>query len=165
MTQIISFVAYSGTGKTTFIEKLIPELTARGLKIAVIKHDAHDFDIDKQGKDSWRFTNAGAVITAVVSTSHSAVMFNTPRDFEDIIADIAGRRGIDLILTEGYKTGGYPKIALRREATGKDFPVAAESCIALISDTHIECGKPVFGFNDAPRLADWLKEHYYDTGE
>jgi molybdopterin-guanine dinucleotide biosynthesis protein MobB len=75
---VYSFIAKSGTGKTTLIEKLIPELKSRGLRVAVMKHDAHEFDVDKPGKDSWRMTRAGADVTVIASATHAAVMENRP---------------------------------------------------------------------------------------
>ena len=67
MTPVFSFIAYSNTGKTTYIVELIAELTRRGVRVGAIKHDAHEFEIDKQGKDSWRFARSGAQVVAVVS--------------------------------------------------------------------------------------------------
>ncbi|MBR2328291.1 MAG: molybdopterin-guanine dinucleotide biosynthesis protein B, partial [Clostridia bacterium] len=69
-----ALVAFSNSGKTTFLEKLIPALKSRGLRVAVIKHDGHDFQLDKEGKDSWRITQAGADVTAIVSKTHAAIM-------------------------------------------------------------------------------------------
>ena len=79
---VIGFSAYSGTGKTTLIEKLVACFKADGLRVAVIKHDAHDFEIDKEGKDSWRFAKAGADITLISSASKTAIIEQRPRSFE-----------------------------------------------------------------------------------
>ena len=79
-TPVVSFVAYSGTGKTTFLEKLIPKLKAYGLKIAIVKHDGHRFDIDHEGKDSDRFTKAGADVTGLISSEKAVLMDNRTVD-------------------------------------------------------------------------------------
>ena len=150
---VYSVVAFSGTGKTTMLEKLVVELKSRGIRLAVVKHDAHDFDIDRAGKDSWRFSQAGADVVAIASGTKAAIMENRFVMFEDVIARISG---VDLIITEGYKTGAYPKIALRRSATGNDFAVPPEDCFALMSDTSVETDAPVFALEDVCGLADFI---------
>ena len=122
---VFSFVAYSGTGKTTFLEKLIPELKSRGLRVAVYKHDAHEFEIDKKGKDSWRFTAAGADVTVISSGTKAAVMENRYVSPEELVGRI---KDVDIIITEGYKAGPWPKIAMRRRESGNDFPLPPEEC-------------------------------------
>ena len=132
---VYSVVAYSGTGKTTLLEKLIAELKSRGLRVAVVKHDAHEFDIDREGKDSWRFTHAGADVTVIASESKAAIMENRPVAVEALLGKITD---VDVILTEGYKSGKWPKIALMRSATGKPLPLPAEECFAIVTDADDE---------------------------
>ena len=153
MIPVYSVVAFSGTGKTTMLEQLVVELKARGIALAVVKHDAHDFEIDREGKDSWRFSRAGADVVAIASGTKAAIMENRFVPFEEVIGRISG---VNLIITEGYKTGAYPKIALRREATGNDFAVAPESCVAVMSDTAVEVAVPAFTLEDISGLADFL---------
>jgi len=152
---IYSIVAYSGTGKTTLLEKLVAELKARGQRVAVIKHDAHEFDIDHEGKDSWRFTQAGADVTVVVSGTKSAIMENRPLPLDTLLGRITD---VDIILTEGYKHGIWPKIALRRGATGKPLPIPADECFAIMTDVpEAACGpQQIFDINDVKGLADLL---------
>ena len=150
---IYSIVAYSGTGKTTMLEKLIPELKRHGLRIAVLKHDAHEFEVDREGKDSWRMTRAGADISAVASATHAAIMENRPVPTEELLRRM---RDVDIILTEGYKHGPWPKIAMLRGATGKPLPVPAEECLAIVTDVALETETPCFGLDDAPALAAWI---------
>lgn len=148
---IYSFVAFSNTGKTTLLEKLILEFKRRGLRLAVIKHDAHEFDIDHEGKDSWRFSKAGADITVVASETKSAFMENRYVPIEELIGRI---RDVDVILTEGYKHGPWPKIALQRQENGKPLPIPPEACLAVVTDTPIETATPCLGLNDIEKLAD-----------
>ncbi|MCL2227498.1 MAG: molybdopterin-guanine dinucleotide biosynthesis protein B [Oscillospiraceae bacterium] len=150
---IFSIVAFSGTGKTTLIEKLVAEFKSRGLRIAVIKHDAHEFDIDHEGKDSWRFSNAGADTTVVVSSTKAAIMENRPIGLEALLSKITD---VDIIITEGYKHGAWPKIAVRRSETGNPFPIPPDECIALVSDSPESTGKPCFRLDDAFGLANFM---------
>ena len=148
-----SFVAYSNTGKTTFLEKLVPELKKRGLRVAVYKHDGHHFEIDKKGKDSWRMTNAGADVTLISSSTKAVIMENRYIDAEELVSRI---KDVDIIIVEGWKSGSWKKIAMRRSANGKDFPIPKEECFALISDTPVEgCGN-VFDINDIVGVANLL---------
>ena len=153
--NIYAVVAFSGTGKTTLIEKLIPLLKERGMRVAVVKHDAHEFDIDKEGKDSWRFTRAGADVTAVASDTHAAIMENRPVPFEELLGKIDN---VDIIIAEGYKHERIKKIALRRSANNKPFPVPASECIAVMSDTPEDAEVPFFHLDDAESLAELLAE-------
>lgn len=152
---IVSFVAFSNTGKTTFIEKLIPELKARGISVAVLKHDAHEFDIDKEGKDSWRMTRAGAAVTVITSATKAAIMENRPVPAQELLDRI---KDVDLIITEGYKDGSWPKIAMARAANGKPLPVPPEDCIAIITDIPTEASVPVFALEDYAAVSTFIIE-------
>lgn len=152
-TPIYSFIAYSGTGKTTLLEKLIAEFKSRELRVAAIKHDAHDFDIDHEGKDSWRFTRAGADITVITSAAKTAIMENRTVTLEALLGKITD---VDVILTEGYKSGTWPKIAVKRRATGKPFPPEAESFFAVVTDSAEETDSPCFAIDDVSGLADFI---------
>ena len=150
---IYSVVAFSGTGKTTLLVKLVAELKSRGLRLAVIKHDAHEFDIDHEGKDSWRLTKAGADVTVVVSASKAAIIENRPVPFETLVSRISD---VDIIFTEGYKHGNWPKIAVRRLDSGKPLPVPPEECLAIVTDVPEQTDKPCFGLDDVCELADFI---------
>ena len=152
---VYSFVAFSGTGKTTLIVKLVAELKARGLRVAVIKHDAHEFDIDQEGKDSWRFTRAGADVTVVVSGAKAAIMENRPVSLDTLLGRITD---VDLIITEGYKSGPWPKIAVRRVATGKPLPIPPAECFAIVTDAAAYIEAPCFGLDDVCGLAGLIVE-------
>ena len=152
---VYSFVAYSNTGKTTVLEKLIPELKSRGIRVAVIKHDAHEFDIDHEGKDSWRFTKAGAEVTVIASGTKAAIMENRHVPIEELISRI---KDVDIILTEGYKQGPWPKIALQRRGNGKPLPLPPEECLAIMTDVSESTETPSLGLDDVKKLADLIEK-------
>ena len=152
-TPVYSFVAYSGTGKTTLIEKLISELKQRGLRLAVIKHDAHEFEIDHEGKDSWRFTKAGADITIVASATKAAIIEQRPVTLDMLLEKITD---VDLIITEGYKSGPWPKIAVCRAATGKPLPIPEKDCLAIVTDLPPETDTPRFELDDVSGIAEFI---------
>ena len=153
---MIGFAAYSGTGKTTLIEKLIHALKARGLRLGVVKHDAHDFDIDHEGKDSWRFTHAGADMMLISSATKTAVVETRPRTFEE---NMAVFHDVDLILVEGYKQESLPRIGICRAATGKGLPGEIGDYAALVTDDDALIAKaaiPCFGLEDVEGIAAFI---------
>ena len=150
---LYSFAAFSNTGKTTFIEKLIIELKSRGLRVGVLKHDAHNFDIDKEGKDSWRFSQAGADMVAVSSEKQTAIIEHRTLGIEEAVAAF---HDVDIILTEGYKFSGYPKIAVFRKASGNGLAGKPEDFQAIVTDTPLDCDVPQFPLDDVKPLADYL---------
>lgn len=152
-TPVFSIVGYSGTGKTTFLEKLIVELKKRGLKLAVIKHDAHRFEIDREGKDSWRFTQAGADMVAICSKEKSAFVVQGELALHEVLSGI---HGADLILTEGYRHEKGVKIAVYRKASGNPLPGAPGDFDALVTDTPFDGAAPQFGLSDARGVADFI---------
>ena len=97
---VLVFAGYSGNGKTTLIAKVLQKLKERGLQVAVIKHDGHDFEIDHEGKDSWRFSKAGADISIVSSAARTAYVEQRGRTLEDLLRMV---HDVDLILVEGFK--------------------------------------------------------------
>ena len=152
---VIAFAAYSGTGKTTLIEKLVCELKNRGLRLAVIKHDGHKFEIDHEGKDSWRFAKAGADITVISSAEKTAYVERGELSLEQLLGMI---RSVDLILVEGFKDKNLPQIGIARAATGKGFPFEPEHFIALVTDMEVDTKVPCFGLNDVALIADFILE-------
>ncbi len=150
---IYSVVGFSGSGKTTFLEKLIVELKRRNLRLGVIKHDAHRFEIDREGKDSWRFSHAWADVVAVASQEKAALIEQRELSLSDLTSRI---RDVDLILTEGYKTGDQPKIAVYRTASGHVLPGPADSFFAIVTDAQLETEIPCFGLDDCAGVADLI---------
>jgi molybdopterin-guanine dinucleotide biosynthesis protein MobB len=154
---VISVVAHSGTGKTTYLERLIPELKKRGFKLGVIKHDAHRFEIDKPGKDSWRLAQAGADIVAVSSADKTAMI----EKHEQLIPlnELAGRmKNAGLILTEGYKAGLKPKIEIYRAELGHAALCSDSELIAVVSDDCLTRGVPVLPFSELSKVADLIED-------
>lgn len=154
---IIGFSAYSGTGKTTLIEQIVRVLKSQGYRIAVIKHDAHQFEIDQEGKDSWRFSRAGADMTIISSQDKTAMIEQREVNFTDLIAMI---HDVDLILVEGYKQEMIPRIGISRKAAGKGLPHAAKEYIAVVTDDEVLSAKydPVFSLDDVQGISDFIKK-------
>ena len=99
MPRVFSFISWSGTGKTTYLEGLIAALKARGLRVAAVKHDGHRLDLDREGKDSWRFAKAGADVVAVADAEKCAVMDYRPRTLSDVLGQV---RDVDVVLVERW---------------------------------------------------------------
>ena len=153
-TPVLGFAAFSNTGKTTLLEKLIPVLTSKGLMIAVVKHDAHGLKFDHEGKDSARFSKAGAAYSIVSGPDQAAVFVSRPLQPEDAFAFAPGA---DLILVEGYKQGSFSQIGISRHATGKGFTAPISRFAAVVTDEEVpEAGIPVFGFDDIEEIADFI---------
>ncbi len=150
----VAFSAWSGTGKTTLLVRVIGEMKRRGLRVAVLKHDAHDFEIDREGKDSWRFAQAGADMVAISSPAKTAAVFRRSFTAEELIGRV---RDADLILVEGYNNAGLPRIGVSRAATGKGFREDPSRCIALVTDEPVpDAAAPVFGLDDIEPLCDFI---------
>ena len=157
MIPIVSIVGKSDAGKTTLIEKLIPELKRRGYRVATIKHDAHQFDIDRPGKDSYRHFLAGADWTIIGSPDKIASVRRLERELtlDEIAAQIDS---VDLILTEGYKREAHHRIEVSRRARTTELISQPEELLAIAADYPIEAAVPVYDLNDVAGLVD-LIEH------
>lgn len=159
MIPIISIVGTSDSGKTTLLEKLIPELVNKGYRVATIKHDVHGFDADKEGKDSWRHKKAGAGTTIISSPKKIAVISDTGRDLN--LEEIRARyvQDADIIISEGYKKEAYPKIEVARKAQNRELVCAEDkNLIAVASDFPIKVKVPLVDINDAKGLADIIEK-------
>lgn len=149
MIPVISFVGSSNSGKTTLVEQVIRILTEKGLRVSLIKHDAHGFEIDHEGKDTWRHKQAGAVRVLISSPAKYAMISDGEADLGDMLY-MAGDGDIDLIVIEGYKSSSLPKIEVFRESNGKTpVCIGHESLLAVATDTP-ESGQ----IKDAPMLLD-----------
>lgn len=159
---IVSFVGYSGSGKTTFIEKLIPVITRYGLKIAMIKHDTHGFQMDKPGKDTWRYKQAGACATVIISKRQVGLVMDV--DQEPAPHDLSPMLNfVHLIITEGYKFGTYPKIEIFRPGAAKnDQPICRNdpTLLAMVSDAWSHLPVEHFALDDVSGVARFLIDHF-----
>lgn len=169
MVPIISFVGKSGSGKTTLLEKVIAELTKRGYRVGVIKHDAHGFEIDHEGKDSWRHKKAGSVTVALSSPEKFAVIKDVSPEWlpERIIALYLN--DVDVVVAEGFKRSPFPKIEVVRKANSSR-PVCGKDkrLMAFASDFKVSKRLPVFGLEDYKGIAslvekEIIKKHEYSN--
>lgn len=164
---VLGFSAWSGTGKTTLLRQLIPALKARGLRVSVIKHAHHHFDLDFPGKDSYELRKAGADQTVICTTTRMAVIseFAAPADepeLQQIVAALDTAR-VDIILVEGYKDIPFPKIELHRAALDKPYLYPGnDSIIALACDYGPPDGIdiPLLDLNDAEAIAVFICKEF-----
>jgi molybdopterin-guanine dinucleotide biosynthesis protein B len=163
---IISIIGKSNSGKTTLIEKLVPELTGRGYRVATVKHDVHGFDIDHEGKDSWRHRKAGANLTIISSPRQLALIRDMDHDAP--LDDIRDRfiDDVDIIIAEGYKGSSMPKVEIFRSDL-HDGPLCSgeDNLVAMVSDKPIECGAPRIDPDNIAALADLLEETFLRAKE
>ena len=151
---VFGFAAYSGTGKTTLIEGVIQSLTRRGIRVGVVKHDVHGFQIDQEGKDTWRFTQAGAQAALITSPAQTAVIEQRGQSLSDCLARF---RDVDVILVEGFKDADIPKFGLKRMRAGKGFTAPIDEFIAVITDDpDVKTSKTRFALDDAEGVADFI---------
>ncbi|MEQ6888288.1 molybdopterin-guanine dinucleotide biosynthesis protein B [Halomonas sp. CS7] len=159
---VLGIAAWSGTGKTTLLERLLPALRRRGLGVAVIKHAHHAFDVDQPGKDSHRLRQAGASPMVVASRARVALMMETPdREEADLAAliEMVRPQRPDLVLVEGFKAWPLPKLELYRPEVGKPLRVAEDPWVrAVASDATLALpeGVEALDLNDLEALADWI---------
>jgi len=154
---LVAIVARSGSGKTTFIEKLLPELRRLGLRVGTVKHDAHDFEIDRPGKDSYRHGAAGAEAYVISSTHRLAYVSNLAH--ETPVTDLARTylAHLDLVLVEGYKREAPHKIELFRRNAGHARPLyGPDEVLAYVTDDPGLVHETVFGLEDAPQVAEFV---------
>jgi molybdopterin-guanine dinucleotide biosynthesis protein B len=154
-TPILSVVGFSGSGKTTYIERLIPVLVSLGLKVGVIKHHSHDFEMDMPGKDTWRHRKAGAAVTVISSPARIGMVMEVDHDHSPEELALL-MKGVDLILTEGYKRGPFPKIEIfRPEATENQTPFCLDDpeLLAVVTRERLSLPVPVFDFEDLEGVA------------
>lgn len=161
MIPLLAIAAWSGTGKTTLLKALIPELCARGIRPGIIKHTHHNMDVDKPGKDSYELRKAGAAQTLVASQQRWALMTETPEEPALDLAYLASRMDsskLDLILVEGFKHEPTAKIVLFRSAAGHDVSelVLDEHTIAVASDIALKVNVPTLDLNDVNAIADFI---------
>ena len=160
--RAVSFIAKSGTGKTTLLEKVIAELKRRDYRVGVIKHDAHRFDIDHPGKDSYRLTAAGADTMVITSPEKTAMVkkhISAP-PVEEIVETCFS--DVDIVLTEGFRNSPLPKIEVHRRERSPHLLCRGTrndpELLAVASDEPLDLDVPVLDINDAVAIVDFLEK-------
>ncbi|MBL8517530.1 MAG: molybdopterin-guanine dinucleotide biosynthesis protein B [Betaproteobacteria bacterium] len=159
--KTIAIAGYSGSGKTTLIEKVIPALVAEGLKVSLIKHAHHEFDIDQPGKDSWRHREAGASEVMVASRRRWALMHELRDEAEPALETLLTQMSpCDLVLVEGWKFNALPKIEVHRKLAGKPllFP-DDRNVVAIATDESLATDLPQFALDDGVAVAQFIVRH------
>ncbi len=163
---VVSIAAKSGTGKTTLLVKLIVELKKRGYRVGAVKHDGHGFSMDREGKDSWRFTQAGSDITMITSRDQIAMIRQNPDHQEPPLEETLSRyfADVDIVLTEGFKTNPLPKIEVHRRQCRSQLLYRGENndplLLAVASDEPLDLDVPVFDLNDVQGLCDLIEKRF-----
>lgn len=159
--KVIGFAGYSGSGKTTMIEQVIPRLVLEGVRVSLIKHAHHDFDIDQPGKDSYRHREAGASEVLVSSGSRWVLMHELRGEPEPTLEEQLGRFSpCDLVIVEGFKKESYPKIEIHRRATGKPLLYPDDpTVVAVATDERLSTPLPQFGLGDYDAIAAFVLEY------
>jgi len=155
---IVPFVGKSGSGKTTLLEKLIPVLVARGLRVGLVKHDVHGFELDQPGKDTWRLRQAGAVRVVISAPQQFALIGQVE---EELTLPEVTRRylaDVDIVLAEGYKRSELPKVEVCRAARSPELLCAPDELLAVVGDMRFEVPCPQFGLDDMAGIADLLEQ-------
>lgn len=156
MIPIVSFVGYSNSGKTTLLTALVRELKQRNYRVAVIKHDVHGFTLDQPGKDTWLHAEAGADIVCIGSPYGLAMFEKVEQELP--LERIAERiTNVDLILTEGFKRAGAPKVEVFRQAAGNEPLGQSPELLAVVSDMHLYKDIPHFSFEEVGLIANLLE--------
>ena len=164
--KVVGFAGYSGSGKTSLIEQLIPMLRLRGLRVSVVKHAHHRFDIDQPGKDTWRHRQAGAVEVVAVSSQRLVLMreFETPGEVKVHQALAALDARVDWVLVEGFKHANLSKLEVWRHAAGKPVCYPDDPfVVGIITDSPDllpePTARPVLDLNDPDSVAEWLVDN------
>jgi molybdopterin-guanine dinucleotide biosynthesis adapter protein len=165
MIPIVCIVGKSDSGKTTLLEKVIAELSARGVRVATIKHDAHSFEIDHPGKDSWRHKKAGAVVSVISSPGKIAVVSDS--DHDHTLDELREKliREADIILSEGYKRESHPKVEVFRSELHRELLCTNDDNLVAVAGDPADPppGIPIFDLNDPVPLCDFLVNRFVPT--
>jgi molybdopterin-guanine dinucleotide biosynthesis protein B len=157
---VISIVGNSGAGKTTFLEKLIREFKSRGYRVAAIKHDAHNFEMDRPGKDTYRLAEAGSDVVMISAGRKLALLesVDEERPLSELVEMVSDR--VDIVLTEGYRRAAKAKIEVSRRDYGHDLVTPPQELFALVTDRQFDLPVPEFGLDEAPGVADYIERSF-----
>lgn len=156
--KLYGIVGYKNAGKTGLMERLVTEITGRGLTVSTLKHAHHNFDVDQSGKDSFRHRQAGAHQVLLASRDRWALMTELRGTQEPPLADLLAQLApVDLVLVEGYKRDTHVKVEAYRKVTGNPLIAVDDPTIrAVASDTALTLDRPVFDLNDTSAIADFI---------
>lgn len=157
---VVSVVGNSGVGKTTLLEKLVRELKSRGYRVAAIKHDAHNFQMDQPGKDTYRLAKAGSDAVIISAADRLALLerIEEERSLDDVVAMVSDR--VDIVLTEGYRRAAAAKIEVSRRAFSSELVAPVDELMALVTDQQFDIDVPHFDLNDAAGVVDFLERRF-----
>ena len=163
MVPVVCVVGKSGVGKTYVVERLVVELKRRGYRVAAIKHSAGGFEIDHEGKDTWRFAEAGSDAVAISSQQKVAIIRKV--DHDHTLAELQRYIGpdFDIILAEGFKQDKAPKIEAHRKEFGPDLLCAKEELLAIATDEKLKIDVPQYGLEDAAGMVNLVEKRFFDT--
>jgi molybdopterin-guanine dinucleotide biosynthesis protein B len=160
MIPVISFVGSHNCGKTTILEKVIRRLKQKGYKVAVIKHHKGDFELDIQGKDTWRLSEAGSDVVAISSPQKTAVIQKPEQELTlDRITEMVCD-GMDIVISEGYKFDNKPKIEVYRSEVSDRILSDEKDLVAMVTDRRFDIDVPQFSFEDADGIVELIIEKY-----
>lgn len=159
MPPVLSIVGCGKCGKTTMVERLVGELTRRGYAVGTLKHDVHGFNMDHEGKDTWRHKQAGARAVCIIGPDQIGLVRSTPRGEFSVHEAIALLGDVDLVVTEGFKRERFPKIeifsSVRNE--GGLLCAADPTLLAVAGDLPVETDRPTFDWNNITAIADFVE--------
>lgn len=154
--NVFGVIGWKNAGKTGLMERLVADITARGIRVSTIKHAHHRFDVDQEGKDSYRHRTAGAQEVLLSSGSRWALMHELRGAEEPSLAELLSKMApVDLILVEGFKRDDHPKVCAFRAQTNQPL-IEDETVRAYATDTPLETDKPQFDLNDTTTIADFI---------
>jgi molybdopterin-guanine dinucleotide biosynthesis protein MobB len=158
--RIYGVVGWKNAGKTGLMERLVTELTGRGLSVSTVKHAHHSFDVDHEGKDSYRHRQAGATEVLLASRNRFALMHELRNEDEPPLETLLGKLApVDLVLVEGYKRDTHPKVEAHRSVTGNPLIAPGDETVrAVASDAPLDLDRPVFDLDDTRAIADFILE-------
>lgn len=157
MASVLSIVGCGKCGKTTMVERLVAELTRRGYAVGTLKHDVHGFQMDREGKDTWRHRQAGARATLIIGPDQIGMVRSTTGEFSvhDAIALLGP---VDLVITEGFKRANFPKLEIFSSVRNEGSLLCANDpqLLAVAGDLAVETPLPRFDWNDIAAIADFV---------
>ncbi|KAJ02219.1 molybdopterin-guanine dinucleotide biosynthesis protein B [Sulfitobacter mediterraneus] len=156
--RLFGVVGWKNAGKTGLMERLVTEITGRGITVSTVKHAHHSFDVDHPGKDSFRHRTAGASEVLLASGNRFALMHELRGAKEPSLAELLTRLSpVDLVLIEGYKRDEHPKVEAHRAVTGNPLIAPGDPTVrAVAADVPLDLDRPVFDLNDTASIADFI---------